>query len=188
MYYTTYYTRYSPCNASRTVSSTYYKKALMIFIGFGMVNNYRTLPLPRSSDLVLLPRLVLRMSTSTMREKRARTWWRRPRTKVPNNKNPPKNNIINSGKMTGHDYAWNNLTCFEYAAHAINGNENDANLLKLICKNSWNHTRWTYFWRVLVIWNLSVQRRKKHLAKVVITGFSTPWVQTTASTEQQRPK
>ena len=103
---TIYYTRYSPCNASRiTASSTYYKKALMIFIGFGMVNNYRTLPPPRSSDLVLLPRLVLRMSTSTMREKRARTWWRRPRTKVLNNKNPPKNYVINSGKMTGHDYA-----------------------------------------------------------------------------------
>ena len=93
----TYYTRYSPCNTSRTASSTYYKKALMIFIGFGMVNNYRTLPPPRSSDLVLLLRLVPRMSTSTMREKRARTWWRRPSTKVPNNKNPPKSYIINSG-------------------------------------------------------------------------------------------
>jgi hypothetical protein len=30
-----------------------------------------------------------------------------------------------------------------------------ANLrIKLIGKNSWNHKRWTYSWRVLDIWNL----------------------------------
>ena len=30
----------------------------------------------------------------------------------------------------------------------------NGNLLKLMWKNSWNHIRWTYFWRFLVIWNL----------------------------------
>ena len=40
-----------------------------------------------------------------------------------------------------------------YALHAITGNGNDANQLKSIWKNSWNHIK-TYFWRVLVIWNL----------------------------------
>ena len=127
----TYYTRYSPCNPSRTASSTYYKKALMIFIGFGMVNNYRTLPPPRSSDLVLLlPRLVPRMSTSTMREKRARTWWRRPRTKVPNNKNLPKNYMINSGK-------WLVMIMLETIWHVLNMQRSQSTETKMM-QISWN--------------------------------------------------
>ena len=36
----------------------------------------------------------------------------------------------------------------------MTGNGNQVNLLKLDLKNSWKHIRWTYFWRVLVIWNL----------------------------------
>ena len=30
---------------------------------------------------------------------------------------------------------------------------NDVNQLKITLKNSWNHIEWTYFWRLLVIWN-----------------------------------
>ena len=35
----------------------------------------------------------------------------------------------------------------------MNGNGNQVNLLKLGLKNSWNHIKWTYFWRVLPVWN-----------------------------------
>ena len=53
-------------------------------------------------------------------------------------------------KLTGHTLVFNSLTSFEHAAQAIiSRNRNDANLLKLLCKNLWNHIRWTYFWRVL---------------------------------------
>ena len=32
------------------------------------------------------------------------------------------------------------------------GNANDVNQLKIALKNSWNHIKWTYFWRILPIW------------------------------------
>ena len=35
------------------------------------------------------------------------------------------------------------------------GNGNDVNQLKIALKNSWNHIKWTYFWRILPIWNHS---------------------------------
>ena len=35
------------------------------------------------------------------------------------------------------------------------GNGNDVNQLKIAWKNSWNHIKWTYFWRILAIWNHS---------------------------------
>ena len=37
-----------------------------------------------------------------------------------------------SGKLTGHIHACNSLTSFEYPAHIITGNGNDAKLLKSI--------------------------------------------------------
>ena len=56
-------------------------------------------------------------------------------------------------KLTGHTRA---CYSFECPANTITGNGNDANLLNLILINSWNHikSRWSYFGRVLVIWNL----------------------------------
>ena len=36
---------------------------------------------------------------------------------------------------------------------AGNGNFTFVNWLKSPWKNSWNHIKWIYFWRVLVIWN-----------------------------------
>ena len=35
------------------------------------------------------------------------------------------------------------------------GNGNDVNQLKIALKNSWNYIKWTYFWRILPIWNHS---------------------------------
>ena len=45
---------------------------------------------------------------------------------------------------------------------ALNGkctrtrNGNDVNQLKIALKNSWNHIKWTYFRRILPIWNHNV--------------------------------
>ena len=41
-----------------------------------------------------------------------------------------QNKITNFVKLTGHTYASNSLTNFEYKGHAKTGNGNDANLLK----------------------------------------------------------
>ena len=38
-------------------------------------------------------------------------------------------------------------------ACSISGNGNELNLLKLARKNSWNHTKATYFWQIYAIWN-----------------------------------
>ncbi len=57
-------------------------------------------------------------------------------TEVSNHKNPPEIYIRKFVKLTGHTYACNNLTSFAYAAHAITGNGNDANLLKSNFQNS----------------------------------------------------
>ena len=35
------------------------------------------------------------------------------------------------------------------------GNGNDVNQLKIALKNTWNHIKWNYFWRILPIWNHS---------------------------------
>ena len=48
-----------------------------------------------------------------------------PHTQVSNNKKPPTITYIKEFvKLTGHTYDCNNLTIFEYAAHAITGNGN----------------------------------------------------------------
>jgi hypothetical protein len=57
-------------------------------------------------------------------------------TEVSNNKNPPEIYIRKFVKLTGHTYACNNLTNFAFAALAITGNGNYANLLKSNFKNS----------------------------------------------------
>ena len=59
----------------------------------------------------------------------------------PNDRNPPKK----IGKLTGHTNASNNLTNFWYEGHQITGNENEAILLRIARKKSWNHNEWTYF-------------------------------------------
>ena len=45
-------------------------------------------------------------------------------------------------------YGCNNSTDFKYEVHALTGNRNHVNLLKLAGK-----TREIYFWQVLGIWN-----------------------------------
>ena len=40
------------------------------------------------------------------------------------------------------------------------GNENDVNQLKIALKNSWNHIKVIYFWRILPIWNHSEAVRR----------------------------
>jgi hypothetical protein len=39
-------------------------------------------------------------------------------------------------KLTGHTYAYNSLTNFQYEVHAMTGNGNQVNLLKVFLKNS----------------------------------------------------
>ena len=59
-------------------------------------------------------------------------------------------------KLTGHTYACNNLTIFKYTSP-------ETEIMQICCnwfwKISWNHIKWTYFWRVLVISN--------HLSSVI---------------------
>jgi len=45
--------------------------------------------------------------------------------------NPAKNGIQKFVKLTGHTYACNSLTNFQYEVHAMTGNRNQVNLLKL---------------------------------------------------------
>ena len=43
-----------------------------------------------------------------------------------------------------------------FECDAMTGNGNQVNLLELASKfrkKLWNHTKWTYFWRVLAVWN-----------------------------------
>ena len=47
--------------------------------------------------------------------------------------------------------AYNNLTNFEYEVNVRTRNGNYGNLQKLAWKKSWNHFRWTYFWRIWAI-------------------------------------
>ena len=63
-------------------------------------------------------------------------------------KNPPK---IFYEKICEIDWSHNMHTTIwqvlnEYVAHAITGNGNDANLLKLAWKNLWKHIKSTSFW------------------------------------------
>ena len=46
-----------------------------------------------------------------------------------------KNEIQKFVKLTGYTYACNSLTNFEYEGHAMTGNGNHVNLLKLAWKN-----------------------------------------------------
>ena len=64
---------------------------------------------------------------------------------------PPKILPKKFVKLIGHCYACNSLTNFYYEAHAITGNGNLVNLMKLAWINSWNHIKWSYFWRVWAI-------------------------------------
>ena len=50
--------------------------------------------------------------------------------------NHAKNRIQKFVKLTGHTYAYNSLTNFQYEVHAMTGNGNQVNLLKLGWKNS----------------------------------------------------
>ena len=43
----------------------------------------------------------------------------------------------------------------------MTGNGNCVNLLKLAWNISWNHIKWTNFWRVLAIWNLCASGRRR---------------------------
>ena len=56
-------------------------------------------------------------------------------------------------KLTGSTYVCNSFTNIEYQVHAMTGNGNQVNLMKLVWKNSWNLIKFSYFWRVLTIWN-----------------------------------
>ena len=56
-------------------------------------------------------------------------------------------------KLTGSTYVCNSFTNIEYQVHAMTGNGNQVNLMKLVWKNSWNLIKFSYFWRVLNIWN-----------------------------------
>ena len=53
-----------------------------------------------------------------------------------NGKNPPKIKFKQFVKLINHTYACNSLTSFKYEVHAVTGNENGANQLKLSSKNS----------------------------------------------------
>ena len=55
--------------------------------------------------------------------------------------------------MRSHYYACSSLTNFESDVHAMTGNGNQVNLLKIAWQNSWNHIKWSYYWQVLAIWN-----------------------------------
>jgi hypothetical protein len=35
----------------------------------------------------------------------------------------------------------------------MTGNGNQGNLLKIDWRKTWNHIKWTYFWRILAVWN-----------------------------------
>ena len=62
-------------------------------------------------------------------------------------KNPPKFDLKN------REIDWLYICLPQYELHTINGNRNLANLLKFAGKNSWNHSKSTYTWRVLDVWN-----------------------------------
>ena len=65
-------------------------------------------------------------------------------------------------KLTDHTYACNNLTSFDFQVHAITGNGNDVNQLKLALKNLWNHNKWTYFVADFIHWELLCSGRSKY--------------------------
>ena len=50
------------------------------------------------------------------------------------------------------------------------GNGNCGNLLKLAWKISWNHIKWTNFWRVLAIWNLCASGRRRIMSSHSVLG------------------
>ena len=72
---------------------------------------------------------------------------------------------VPNNKKTAKSY---NLTSFNYVSSTITSPKTE--MMMKICwnrhleKKSWNSIRWTYFWRVLVIWNPCVdQDLLKHL-------------------------
>ena len=73
---------------------------------------------------------------------------RRPRTFGTNCKNPPKITFEKFVKLSGHTCVCNNLTSFECEVYKNRKR-------KLLWKNWWNHIKWTYFWRILPLWNHS---------------------------------
>ena len=57
-------------------------------------------------------------------------------------------------KLIDHKNAFGNLDKFGIWSEEWNDwNGNHVNLQKRFRRVSWNHFRWTYFWRVLAIWN-----------------------------------
>ena len=65
-----------------------------------------------------------------------------------NCKNLPKITFEKFVKLSGHTCVCNNLTSFECEVYKNRKR-------KLLWKNWWNHIKWTYFWRILPIWNHS---------------------------------
>ena len=64
-------------------------------------------------------------------------------------KNSAKNPVRKFVKLTDHTCVCNDLTNFEYGAHVMTGNGT-------YVKNSSNPFRWTYFRRILALWNQCV--------------------------------
>ena len=58
-----------------------------------------------------------------------------------NSKNPPKNKVKKSVKLTDHTCHCNNLTNLQWPE------------TKIWWKSSWNPIKRSYFWRVLAVWN-----------------------------------
>ena len=56
-------------------------------------------------------------------------------------RNPPEMRFKKFVKLTGYTCTCTNLTNYEYEAHAITRNGCYVNMLKLACKNSWNHNK-----------------------------------------------
>ena len=66
---------------------------------------------------------------------------------------------------------------FEYETNPITGNGNCVNWRKLGWKNSWNHFKLTYFWKVLAIWTTvgrwTQSRRRPRAASFLAAGSCT---------------
>ena len=76
-----------------------------------------------------------------------------------NCKNPPKITFEKFVKLSGHTCVCNDLTSFEYEVQGMTGNGSYLKMQKLAWRNSWNHFKLTYCWRVLAIWNQCASRR-----------------------------
>ena len=81
-------------------------------------------------------------------------------------------------KLTGHTYAYNSLTNFQYEVHAMTGNGNQVNLPKLGWKNSWNHFKWIFlagFSRLKPLCAMTSSRKKTWICWN-LTQFAPPSV------------